>query len=329
MDRVRFGRALLLIGCIAGCRSPRAMRDAAPPDLSIDLGATLPDLVASVDLTPPSDLSPFPCGSGVCMSAQICCSAACDDPNSPMSCGGCGNTCTDACATSVTASMATRPANWTFNGSATYDATAGTAVLTPSVNNQVGSLIYDHAITTDSFAVTFEFRITRTSGLVGGDGMAFMIEKDGNTALGFAGGGLGIAGLNGFGVELDLFNDQGCGDLDSDHLAVDQLTKCMAGSNGTVQPTPLAVSETLSALYQYDLGDGAWRTCTIHVVSGKASVTIDQNGSHNAPALSDVQLTGLVLGDAYYFGFAAATGGSVEKHEIRNITVTFPVPHCL
>jgi hypothetical protein len=304
------------------------MHDAAPPDLSIDLAVSLPDLVAPVDLTPPPDLGPFPCGSAVCTFAQICCSGVCLDPTSLMSCGGCSNTCTDTCGASLTASMATKPANWTFNGSATYDTTAMTAVLTPSLNNQVGSVIYNNPITTDSFDVTFEFRITR-SGLVGGDGMAFMIEKNGNTALGYAGGGLGIAGLDGFGVELDLFNDQGCGDLDSDHLAVDQLTKCMAGSSGTVQPTPLAVSETLSALYQYDLGDGAWRTCTIHVVSGKASVTVDQNGSHNAPALSDVQLTGLVPGDAYYYGFAASTGGSLEKHEIRNITVTFPVPRCL
>jgi hypothetical protein len=217
--------------------------------------------------------------------------------------------------------MATQPSDWTFNGSATYDATAQTGVLTPAVNSQTGTIIYQNAIVTDSFVVRFDFRISTR----GADGMGFMIEKAGNSVVGGGGDGLGMVGLDGYGVELDDYDNGLCSDFNDNHTAVDRLTACDVSG----QPAALASSANLNAVYGYDIADGQWRTCTIHVANGAVSVTIDQDGSSNRAALSNVRLTGFTTGDLYYFGFSGATGAFSQTQEIRNVTITFPTPRCL
>jgi hypothetical protein len=45
--------------------------------------------------------------------------------------------------------------------------------------------------------------------------------------------------------------------------------------------------------------------------------------------LNSVPLTGFTAGASYYYGFTGATGGLFERHELRNIAITFPSPRCL
>jgi hypothetical protein len=175
---------------------------------------------------------------------------------------------------------------------------------------------------TDAFDVTFDFRISAHKA----DGMGFMIEKNGNTAVGHDGGGFAMSGLNGFGVELDTWkNDNACSEADNNHTAVDSLTQC---PSNTDVPTPIAVSAELKGLYGYDLGDNTWRTCVVHMAGGLMSVTINQSSS-NMPAVSNAMLTGFTSGDSYYFGFGGGTGGFNQKQEIKNVNITFPAPRCL
>src|ERR1700733_1885203 len=108
-----------------------------------------------------------------------------------------------------------------FNGNATYDLYAGTTptgFLTSGAYNKAGTMIYNNPITTDSFTVTFQVQ-------PGADGLGFMLETNGPTALGGASGGFGMAGLSGFGVELDLYQND-CGeDPPAIHVGIDDLSQ--------------------------------------------------------------------------------------------------------
>ena len=172
---------------------------------------------------------------------------------------------------------------------------------------------------TDSFTVTFDFRLDGSTGRA--EGLAFMMETDGDGAVGGDGGGLGVAGLHGYCVENDLWDSANCsGDMDDNHAGIDTLAvPCFAQQR---YPTPVATSPYLP----FDLGDGAWRTEVVSVVDGVASVAID---GIPVPNLQDVTLPNFVPGTKYFYGFGAATGGLAARHEIRNVQITFPTPRCL
>ena len=161
-------------------------------------------------------------GGKTCSGGEILCSGACIDPASdPSNCNGCGNVCaTGRCGTSIAAPMTSLPAGWNFNGSASYNTSAPSAELTvANVPQQAGTFLYQNALGVDGMDVAFEFRI----GLQGGlrdDGMGFVIEENGASAIGHLGSGLGMAGLTGFGVELDIFDNGDCGDTSDDHVGV-------------------------------------------------------------------------------------------------------------
>src|SRR5205814_6883924 len=97
---------------------------------------------------------------------------------------------------------------------------------------------------------------------------------------GIGGGGLGMmtplvnntgTAPNGYGVEFDTWDNDSptgrCGEtINGDHVNVDSLAACSIGS-GSV-PTPLATPAA------YTLSDGNWHTATIHLASGKLSVSV-------------------------------------------------------
>jgi hypothetical protein len=335
---MRFNRwMLVLFVVISGCEASQVTSDLGdssalfdlsavvdgsvpPPDLTgVDLWEPPPDLVAGPDLAPPPDLLPPPCG-GNCTSAQLCCNNSCI-PNDVSNCGACGNVCASgSCGTALSASMTTQPADWQFNGSATWDNVVMSGVLTQNASTQAGSIIYKRALVADAFEVGFDFRITGSGS--SGDGMGFVIETDGNDQVGAGGGGLGMTGLHGYGVELDTFNS-GCGDDNGNHAAVNQLVPC-----GGAQPTKIRASTLLNTAIGI-LSDGDWWHGRVQLINGALTVRIDRNNSNNSPVLAGVSLPGFVSGTPYYFGFVASTGTFTEKHEIRNVTVTFPTKHCL
>ncbi len=305
--------------------------DAGPSTSPEDDAATDAAPLDGDDAGPLHDASPVDAAEaaqGSCEAGLLFCNGACVDPASdPGNCNGCGNTCaTGTCGATITESLATAPTGWTFNGSARYNSFAPSAELTPIGNDQAGTFIYDDPIVVDAFDVTFEFRM----GLQGGtrsDGMGFMIEQTGANAVGGKGGGLGMTGLPGYGVELDVHDNGVCGDANGDHVGVDDLTLCNA-KQGT--PTSLFASGDLSATV--DLGDAVFHQAEVTLAQGSMSVSID-----GTMVVQGVTLLGLQTGAQYYFGFAAGTGGLLQsdggpggyRQEVKNIVITFPSPRCL
>jgi hypothetical protein len=277
-----------------------------------DAGAPVPDAAGDAAIS---------CDAG------IPCNGVCVDPTrDPNNCNGCGNVCASgACGTSIAADMTTMPAGWQFNGSASFDPTTPSAVLTPAVLHLSGTLVFGHPIVVDAFDATFQFRIGFQS-QTRCDGMGFMFERQGPTALGASGGALGMVGLDGYAVELDIYNNGLCGDANGNHIGVDSLSLC---DPNDVLPTSLFASPDLTGTV--DLGDGTWHALAASLQAGAMSVTVDGH-----PAATNVSLPGLVSGTPYYFGFGAGTGGlqlpngkGGFRMEVRNVVISFPTPRCL
>ncbi len=299
--------------------------DAAGVDATVPLDANGADATAPLDATnAPETSSPPACDGGL-----LPCKGVCVDPRSdPNNCNGCGNVCgTGACGTSIVADMSSAPVGWTFNGIATYDAVAASAVLTPATLSSAGTAIFAHPVTLDEFTAQFDFRM----GFGGGtrcDGMGFMFEQTGPNALGANGSGLGMLDLAGFGVEFDIFDNGLCGDFNDDHVAIDSLAFCNSQLNNPL-PETLAASGDLTS--QVDLGDAQWHHAVATLQSGQMSVKID-----SVQAIAGAAVPGLQVGSPYYFGFAGGTGALVGpdgsggfRTEVRRVSIVFPTPRCL
>jgi hypothetical protein len=256
------------------------------------------------------------------------------DLGDAANCGACKNACASGvCGKSISA-FASDTAAWSFNGgdgsAPRWDSTSQTLVLTEAGSPQdAASVIYPNAIALDDFDLSFEIRFDISIGR--SDGVGFVLERDGAGVVGAPAGGLGMQGLHGWGVELDIFNDGECGDADDNHAGVDSLASCGGG-----EPTPLATSANLDDSGQQgggigDVADGGWRTVQVHAVSGKLTVEIINPGNNNFDqvVLSSVALTGLTLGAPYWFGFSAGTGTLASRQEIRNVNLAFPSNRCL
>jgi hypothetical protein len=239
-----------------------------------------------------------------------CCSGACVDTNNDPS--HCGSTCPSgyACGTSYSAFTGTQPANWVANGSATYDSGDNAAQLTDLGTGEAGTWVYAHPIQIDSATIQFDFYI---GGGTGADGMGLMLETDGPNALGGYGGALGIAGLDGFGVELDTYDNGECLDATANHTGIDSLASCGSGT-----PTALVENDAPG----FTLGDGAWHTVVVQIDNGAFTVTAE-----NTTQFSSYTPSGWSNG-SYYLGFGGGTGGLTNYQRVRNVNVKFKTGHC-
>jgi hypothetical protein len=283
-------------------------------ELSLTIAAAAVVIAGCPDFDAVSNGGP-PCEGGT-RCGRVCVDLASD----AMNCGTCGNACvTGRCGLGLTADMTSPPANWLFNGSAAYDPNAQSAVLTPtSSHSAAGTAVYAHPLAADSFDLTFDFRM----GFGGGsraDGMGFMIETSGANAVGTVGAGLGMTGLEGYGVEFDIFNNAMCGDSSADHVAVDSLGPCSA-----VQPNTVGLPVDLVGR-GVDLGNGNWHSAAVKAQGGTFTVSVD-----GLVLLDSVALPGFVMGSDYYFGFSGAVGLSGGyRSEVRKVQLSFPSPRCL
>lgn len=107
--------------------------------------------------------------------------------------------------------------------------------LTPSKARQAGAMWYARQMNVrEGFDTTFVFRIANPSTACdvmadvftycrsrGADGLAFVVQNEGNTALGATGSGLGYAGIsNSLAVEFDTYHNPDVADVYENHISV-------------------------------------------------------------------------------------------------------------
>jgi hypothetical protein len=97
-------------------------------------------------------------------------------------------------------------AGMALNGSTSLNGTR--LRLTNGGGNQAGSGFYTTPINVQSFATDFSFQLTNPNA----DGIAFVLQNTGTTALGASGGALGYAGIgHSVAVKFDLYSNSGEG----------------------------------------------------------------------------------------------------------------------
>jgi hypothetical protein len=252
------------------------------------------------------------CGEGTTYCNGDCVNTDVDANN----CGACGNVCASGkCSTSLVADLYTQTSSWSYNGDATTDFANQSALLTDAQPGQLGTIFYKFPIEIDEFVLSFQFRI---GGGNGADGMAFAMQSDGGTAVGIGGGGLGVTGLTGYGVELDTFDNPGsCDDPGFNHLGIDLLDEC----NMLGMPTSIFSNPNVP----FNIDDNQWHIVHLSLEPGGMKVWLD-----NMPYITTpVALPDFTPGTPYYLGFGASGGSQSNKHEVRALAMSVPTVRCM
>jgi hypothetical protein len=195
--------------------------------------------------------------------------------------------------------------------------------LAPEGISQNGSAWYfEQMPITNGFDTTFTFRMNHTAIEINGndisaDGFAFVIQNDpaGTSALSGAGGSSGYGGgglYNAVAIEFDTYyNPDETKDPDGNHVAI----------HNSISPyaiTALHYPSTPSQDPGIILDNGVDHLANIMYSPGWLSVRLDGNLLFGGPVAMDLDT---VLGSQTgYVGFTAATGASMQNHDIVNWT---------
>src|ERR671914_97267 len=158
----------------------------------------------------------------------------------------------------------------------------------------------------DGFTATFAWQINRARA-VGGDGFAFVIQNNSETALGEGGSGMGYSGIaNSLAVEFDTTQNPPeewggtQGDPNANHLSVQSRGTLPNSADPTYS---LGTTTTIPAL-----ADGAIHQAQITYTPGSLSIYLD---GFTTPVLTvpvDLATTLELTDGEAWVGFTAATG---------------------
>ena len=183
-----------------------------------------------------------------------------------------------------------------------------------ATTNEAGSAFFTTPVNVQSFTSDFSFQLTSANA----DGMAFVIQNNGATALGPVGGGLGYgpdsagapanAGLNrSVAIKFDLYSNSGEGG-DSTGLYSDGASPTTPALGLTGSGVNLHSGDIFNVHLSYD---GTTLTMTITDASNP-SQTFTSGWPINIPAL--------VGGNTALVGFTGGTGGLTATQEILSWT---------
>ncbi len=244
----------------------------------------------------------------------------------------------------VNALLVAAPANavsvwgedWQTNGDATV-INSSHIELTPNDNGRVGSAwVATPLAVTDSsaFSASFEFRISGSDvdndgagpddEFGSGDGMAFVIQGNGASAIGDGGGDLGYGGLTGnlLAVEFDTWVC--CEEVTAPHVAIHR--------NGVNVPNggESALVASPYSLVRGGIGEESNLFAWVDFDPGSTTLSVFLSDTNVKPGTALLLYnigSGLqsFIGNEVMFGFTAATGGASSQHEVFNFSTT-PVP---
>ncbi len=193
-----------------------------------------------------------------------------------------------------------------FNGTAGIN--GDVLRLTPNTSNQAGAVFLKTPLPVSantSFSTRFVFRMSGSGD--GADGMAFVLQSQGASALGVGGSGLGYQNITpSLAIEIDTY--AGPGDPNANHLGL--LT------NGNVS------SHLATHNAAFDLENGSAHTLWVEY-DGPADILrvyLAQGNVTARPASAVMTHSGLdlraLLGPSTWIGFTGATGGATNAHEV-------------
>lgn len=190
--------------------------------------------------------------------------------------------------------------------------------LTPASFNQIGAVYTQEQVNIEAFHVSFRVRMSEESdgapdcnGEVGGDGMAFIIQR--GTELGELAGGLGFRGIN-----------------NSVAVAID--TYCNANNNetGSNNITILTNGNTVHTAETPSVSFGTARELYIWLDYEGGTLFVRFNNVDDYPKNAQLQMAldipEMMDGLTGHMGIVGATGGGVQKSELLNFTYHPPVP---
>jgi hypothetical protein len=184
-----------------------------------------------------------------------------------------------------------------LNGSAKYNGTK--LELTDGKNNEAGSAFTSTRVDVAKFQTQFNFQITNPNA----DGIAFVLQSVGATALGAAGGGLGYQGIaSSVAVKFDLYNNSGEG-VNSTGLYVNGAAPTTPSTDLTGTGIDLHSGHVFTVALIYN---GTTLTVTITDTTTKASA----KESYTVDIVSDLG------GQAGFVGFTGGTGGLTATQDI-------------
>jgi hypothetical protein len=203
----------------------------------------------------------------------------------------------------------------TLNSAATANSTVtgeGRVLrLASSSSNDRGSAFTTSRINVaNGFSTTFSFRISSPGGTTdntgdrGADGLAFVLQRTGATALGASGEGLGYQGIaKSAAFEFDTFRNPNRGDPSSNHV----------GFN-----TGGSITSVATAHVPTDFDNGAKWTAWVDYNGATLELRLSTNGLRPAtPTLTrKVDLEDTLDGDTAHVGFTAGTGLATGVHDL-------------
>jgi len=208
---------------------------------------------------------------------------------------------------------------WNMTGSAAIGDTPGDAdgfsnevILTPNIGNTSGAIFYGQPINPSlcvKWMVDFDFRIFDGNSA---DGIAFCF-LDVPPAGFVPGGGVGIPNAsNGLKVIFDTFNNSVNGvDCGGQNPEIQIYNGVGYGNTGECLPGIVRVTNNNGNL-NFIRSDTNYNHARIEYNSG--NVTVFVNGTQWLTAFSPVNFSG-------YMGFTSSTGGSNDRHSIKNVTI--------
>ncbi len=205
-------------------------------------------------------------------------------------------------------------------------------VLTTAAQYKQGTVFWPQPIVTAGFTARFEVRVSEPGMPAPGDGMAFVAQQASPQTPGEGLSGFGLtrtSGTEGVLFELDTYdNGVECDDTDP-HIGLSGLDTTIENVNCDRTPRQIA-SQNIAGLIAT-----SWYTVDVEVTPA-AGDTIEYRMSIALDGGSPVEISGTEpaagLFDPnapHYFGFGAGTGQFFERHEVRNVVITFPEAICL
>lgn len=200
--------------------------------------------------------------------------------------------------------------------------------LTQSSGNQKGAVFSNSRINLqNNFSISGEIYLGSSDS--GADGLAFVMQPNSTTTLS-SGGGLGYDGVtNAFAIEFDTYFNSGAanGDIANDHAALmkSQATVHDAWNASVIDLGNIEDNKYRKLEIVWISSANAASACT--GTEGKLTVKYDINANGVFDAGDTIYNDFCIDLESYfsasnfntYFGFTAATGGSVNLQKVQNI----------